>query len=67
MRLEGVEILGNRPDVFVDRPLIVVEDDDATVRCLGNVIESLEGWATGESSITSDGHDMIVFTLQVSG
>ena len=67
MSLEGVEILGDGSDVFVDRPLVVIEDDDEALGCFGDVVEGLQGGATSEGGISGDGNDVSVFALLIAG
>ena len=66
MTLECVEVLGNRTYVLIDRPFIIIEYDDELLRCLRDVVESLEGRTTGKGGISCYSHDMVVSTLEIT-
>jgi len=39
--LQGVKVFREGADIFVDRPFVVVEDDNTTLRSFGDVVEGL--------------------------
>ena len=41
----AVKVAGDGADVFVDRPFVVVEDDDEPLGGFADVVERLEAWA----------------------
>jgi hypothetical protein len=55
-----VEVLGDGADVFVDRPLVVVEDDDHALGLRGDVVEGFKADAVGEGGIAGEGDDVLV-------
>ena len=60
MGLQRVEITGDGADIFVDRPLVVVEHHDESAGCLGDVVQRLKRWTTSEGRITGDSDHMVV-------
>ena len=60
MGLQCVEISGDGADIFVDRPLVVVEHHDELAGCLGDVVERLKRRAASEGRITGDSDHMVV-------
>ena len=60
------QVLGDRADVLVDRPLVVVEDDDQALGVVGDVVERLVGDAAGESRIAAKGDHALGATAQVA-
>src|SRR2546421_1327099 len=43
-----VEVSGNRADVLINRPLVIIEDDDQAFGRTGNVVQCLERNAVGK-------------------
>ena len=62
-----VEILGNGAYVFVDGPLIVVEDDDEALGLGGDVVEGFVADAVGEGGVAGQDHDVFVAAGHVTG
>ena len=67
MGLEGVKILGDGSHVFVDGPLVVIQDDDEALGGFGDVVEGLQGGAAGEGGISCDGNYVSVFAFLIAG
>ena len=65
--LQGVEVFCESADVFINGPFVVVEDDNAAVGSLGDVVEGFQGGAASEGGVTGDSDDIAVFTFQVAG
>ncbi len=63
---EAVEVFGNRSDVLRDGPLVVVEDDDESIRGVGGVIESFVTDAAGEGGVSGDADDVLVPAAEVT-
>ena len=63
---DGIEVFGDGTDVAINRPLVVVEDDDETLGVRGDVVESFKHRAAGESSVTGDADDMLVATDKIT-
>ena len=61
-----IEVAGDGADVFVDRPFVVVEDDDEALRGAGHVVESFKGRTAGECGVAGNGDDMLIPTLLVA-
>ena len=66
MRLQRVEVAGDGSDILIDRPFVIVEDDDELLGSLRDVVEGLECRAAGECCVTSDGDDVAVILCQVA-
>ena len=58
--LERVEIAGDGTDVFIDRPFVIIEDDDEFFGRLRDVVERFERGSAGERGIAGDGDDMVI-------
>ncbi len=54
-----VEILGDRADVLVDGPLIVVQHDDHALGLRGDVVQRFEADAVGEGGIAGERDDVL--------
>ena len=65
--LEIGEVAGDRADVFIDRPFVVVEDDDEFAGGFRDVVERFEGGAAGECGVSGDGDDVIIAAGEVAG
>ena len=65
IRHQAVEILGHGPDIFRDRPLVVVEDDDQALRRRGHVVQGLEADPAGERPVARHADDMLVAAQHV--
>ena len=65
--LQGVEVFCESADVFINGPFVVIEDDNAAVGGLGDVVEGFQGGAASEGGVTGDSDDITVFTFQVAG
>ena len=65
--LQGVEVFCESANVFINGPFVVVEDDNAAVGGLGDVVEGFQGGAASEGGVTGDSDDIAVFTFQVAG
>ena len=61
-----VEVLGDGPDVFVDGPLVVIQNDDEAFGLRGDVVEGFVADAVGEGSIAGKHDDILVATRHVS-
>ena len=66
MGLEGVKVAGDGTDVFVDRPFVVVEDDDETFGGFRDVVEGFQRGSAGEGGVTRDGDDMVVTSVEIA-
>ena len=64
---EAVEVFCHGTDVFGDRPLVVVEDDDEALGAGDDVVERLHGDAAGERRVAADGDDVLVRAAKVAG
>ena len=64
---DGVEVLGDGADIFVDGPFVVVEDDDELFGGSGDVVECFEGGAAGEGGVAGDADDVFVGAFEVAG
>ncbi len=64
---DAVEVAGHGADVAVDRPLVVVEDNDHALGLDGDVVERFKGDAVGESGVAGDGDDVLVTAGKVAG
>jgi len=53
--------------VAVDGPLVVIQNDDEALCLLGNVVESFERDAVGESGVSGDGNDVLFASGEVAG
>ena len=62
-----IEDLGDRPDIAVDRPLVVVQDDDQALRRVRGVIERLHRDAASQGGITDERDHVRVFAEAVAG
>ena len=62
-----VQDLGDRPDVAVDRPLVVVQDDDQALRRVRGVVERLHRDTAGEGRVTDQRDHVRVFAETVAG
>ena len=60
VRLQGVEVAGDGPDVFVDRPFVVVEYDDELFRRFSDVVECFKRRTAGESGVACDSYDVVI-------
>ena len=65
--LEIGEVAGDRADVFIDRPFVVVEDDDEFAGGFRDIIECFEGGAAGECGVSGDGDNVIVSAGEIAG
>ena len=66
MRLQGIEVARDGADVPIDRPFVVIQDDDEFLGGLGDVVEGLEGGSAGEGSVSGDGDDVVVTTFEIA-
>ena len=60
------QVLRNRAHVLVDRPLVVVQDDNQPLRMRRNIIERLVGNAAGKRRIAAQRHHVLRAALQVA-
>ena len=60
------EVLGDGADVLVDRPFVVVEDDDQPLGVRGDVVERLVGDAAGEGRVAAERDDVLAAAAQVA-
>ncbi len=66
VRSDGVEVFRDGTDIAVDRPLVVVENDDEFFSVRRDVVHRLINRATSEGSITRDADDVLVSAIQVT-
>ena len=64
---DAVEVAGNGADIAIDRPLIVIEDNDHAPGVNGDVIERFKCDAIGEGGVARDGDDMLMAAGKVAG
>ena len=64
--LQGVEVFCESPDVFVDGPFVVIENDDAPLGGLSDVIEGFESSPASEGCVSGDSDDVAVFAFQIT-
>ena len=65
-RADPVQVARDRADVFRDRPLVVVEDDDQPLRRADDVVERLERDAAGERRVAADRDDVLARAAQIA-
>ncbi len=61
-----VQVLGDGPDVLVDRPRVVVQDDDHPLGLRSDVVQGFEGDAVGERGITGERYDVLLAARHVA-
>ena len=61
--LQSVEVFCESADVFINGPFVVIENDNAAVGGLGDVVEGFQGGAASEGGVTGDSDDVAVFTF----
>ena len=62
-----VQVTGDRADVLVDRPFVVVENRDQPLGVMRDVVEGLIGDPAGEGRITGQTDDMLLTAPHVPG
>ena len=67
VRDDAVEVVRNRADIFCDRPLVVVKNDDQALGCGGDIVERFKSNAASERRIARHADDMLVGTEAVPG
>src|SRR6202040_3418908 len=65
-RSNVVKVRRNRANVFGDRPLVVVQDDNKTLGVGANIVERLVADAAGERRVARDNHDIFIPAAQIS-
>src|SRR5438067_262837 len=63
---ELVEIAGDRPYIFGDTPLVIVQNANKPFRSLGHVVERLKRNAIGERGIAKNGDYVFVASSLVA-
>src|SRR4051812_38446315 len=63
---DAVQVGSNRPHVFCDRPFVVIEHDDESLRLRPRVVERFVTDAAGESGVTGYGDNMLIATAEVA-
>ena len=63
----AMEVTGHGAHIAVDRPLVVIEDNDHAPGLRGDVVHRFEGDAVGEGGVAGDGDDVFVASGQVAG
>ena len=61
-----VQVLRDRPNVAVDRPLVVVEHHDQPPGLIGDVVQRLEGDAVGECGVAGQRNHMLCATGKIA-
>ena len=61
-----VQVAGNRAHVFVDRPLVVIEDHDKALRIVGDIVERFIGNPAGEGGVAGQSHHVFPAACQVA-
>ena len=61
-----VQVIGDRADVAVDRPFVVVQHHDHALGLLGNIVQRLKADAVGERRIPGKGDDVLLGTGQIA-
>jgi len=51
---DPVQVSGNSSDVFVDGPLVVIQDDQQLFRMMGDIVQRFEGDATSKRGIARE-------------
>ena len=67
VRDDAVEVVRHGADIFCDRPLVVVEDDDQALGRGGDIVERFKSDAASERRIARYADDMLVGTEAVAG
>src|ERR1700761_6535869 len=60
-----VQVISDSPDVAVDRPLIVIQDNDHALGLVSYVVERLKADPVGKGSIPREGDDVLFRARQV--
>src|SRR4029453_14687765 len=63
---DGVQVICNRADIFGDRPLVVIQDDDEPLRVRFDVIKRFVTDSARKRSVACDDHDILVAATQVA-
>ena len=63
---DAVQVIGDRADIFRDRPLIVVQHDDETLRLRFDVVERLVTDPAGERGVARHHHDILIPAAQIA-
>ena len=66
IRHDAVQVISDRADVFCDRPFVVIEDDDKTLRVRFNIVQRFVADSTGERGIARDYDNVLVAAAQIS-
>ena len=64
---QAAQDVGDRADVAINRPLIVIEYDDEALGRFRGVIERLHRDTTGKGRVADEGHDMRILGEAVAG
>ena len=64
---DAVQVIRHGADIFRDRPLVVVENDDQALGRGGDIIERFKSDAAGERRIAGHADDMLVGAELVAG
>ena len=67
VRDDAVEVVRHGADIFRDRPLVVVENDDQALGRGGDIVERFKSNAAGERRIARHADDMLVGTKAIAG
>ena len=66
IRDDVVQVGCNRADVFRDRPLVVIENDDEAFRLRLDVVERLVADSAGKRGVTRNHHDIFIRSAQIA-
>ena len=66
IRDDIVQVGCNRADVFRDRPLVVVQDDDEAFRLRLDVVERLVADSAGKRGVARNHHDIFIRSAQIA-
>jgi len=61
-----VEVAGNRADIAVDGPLVVVEHHDQPLGLLGDIVQRLEGDSIGKGCVAGHGDHVLLAAGQIA-
>ena len=63
---DAVKVIGNRADVFSDRPFVVVQHNDESLRLHANVVQRLVTDPAGERRVARHHHHILVAASQIA-